>query len=631
MVVYEQSEDWSDGSFNATTVDNTGSLGNIQLGYLDGNSTDRIEVFYRFDSNLDDYSGNNVDSIGSRNLSYKAGIAGGQSAYFSTQNSSYIEYPDSSGINNQQFTVGSWVYLTEQQQSEAPIIQKDTSNNRGFKFLIDNHYGTDRVALFLYSSTTGEQRYRSDIQVPKNEWVHLAAGLDSSGQVVLYMNGQEIAISSDSSTLPASYDLDSNDFTIGATSTQSGGDYFDGRIDEVRIISDFLNSSEIRKEYLNGFNGSYKSSKFEESGPYNFANITSTTALNQSHKLNLTVLALDGNKIQDSQDIELIDGVLTKQVNVANSSSYRINLSGSSSNSETTWSLQKLELGFRKYNFSVDSITINDSEPVENEQILLQSEVSNSEKYPADVNLSINIESFSQGTWDSIANYSKVFTSSGSDSNSYSETFKPSKGPHRINLTVDPNDLYPEVDGGSNNQKELYFDVPLYTWFYGNITLERSLKSSRSFYNWSGRAEDGTIYFADSDADIDFSNLKAVSDYSSLKAIDQKLNSTGFNDSIAVEWGSNQQINNTGCFVVNSQENCNVPVSLTEHNSSFNTGIMYDGQLSYSDQDPLVFITNVKEAQEGAFGKNNYEIKVPSALSASQGENDAFDIYAEIS
>lgn len=81
--------------------------------------------------------------------------------------------------------------------------------------------------------------------IPLNEWSHVAMTWNSGEPIRLYVNGVEVA---QSANVSGSIISTTNDFAIGR-SYNTGEDYFDGEIDEVRIWDFAMPESSLR-EYL---------------------------------------------------------------------------------------------------------------------------------------------------------------------------------------------------------------------------------------------------------------------------------------------------------------------------------------------------------------------------------------------
>ena len=201
-------------------------------------------------------------------------------------------------------------------------------------------------------------------------------------------------------------------------------------------------------------------------------------------------------------------------------------------------------------------------------------------------------------------------------------------GPHNITVCVDPSDLISESNE-TNNVARRELNVLSFVTFFGptvgNITLETT--ANRTLYSW-GANDAGNVLFADSDVLINFENLQALGLDSSgstssndFSEADIVLNMTGFNDSIQNQWGATASTpKQTANFTVFGKNITNVPIINSSNNTNFLTGILWDttadsdGEFDSSENETLVFISNINRSQIGFNGTVDFEANVPSLL-----------------
>lgn len=627
----KSNSEWLSGNFDGTTADKP-AQSNLSLGYPNGTPEDSLKGFWRFDNDFTDYSGNQVQLLDTRGMGFSQGVFDTNSAQFVSSNNPYVEYEDRPGFRENNFTLATWVKINSNGQ-DMPIIEKSVGRSKGFLFLVDNYYNSDKLSLYLQSSADNVQRFRTDEALPDGEWIHLAATYDSS-DVSLYINGEEKVLV-DEGQSAATYRPSTQELIVGASSTRKGGDYFNGLIDELKVFTPYLNSTEIKNQYLNGkpFRGSYVSQKFSYDQPRKWEYVKTSSNVSQDTNANITFQVSDDgfSTIKDSESVNLQGGRELHQLDIQDASEARILVKGSTTNVTETWVVESVEAEYFR-DFEVNSISINESEPVEGRSLGINVNVSNNEPDFAEANVRLVAEKYRNDTgWEPVEMEEQTFSSNGFDSSILRYDIIPDQGPHRVKVTADPLDKFNETNE-SNNKNSNSFDVPLYGTFYGNtettVTLEEFNKGV--FYNFTEKDEDGTIYYVDSDASFSFNNLKPLQDYGDLETVDQALNSEGFNDSVATEWSEGSSIRRTECFWVSGSDLCNVPVSNSTKNSFFDTGITYDGGATYSTDDPLVFLTDMVNSKEGSYGEYDYEVKIPSTLSNTQGSSEKLDVYMEI-
>lgn len=624
--------DWLAGTFNGTTADKP-SNSNLSMGYPNGSINDNIAGFWRFDGGYNDYSGNQIPLLDSRGIGFSDGVLETSGASFVSANNPYLEYQDTAGIRESPFTFTAWI-KTGSNTQDMPILEKSIGRSKGYVFLIDNYFNSDRLSLYLQSSQDNVQRFRTDVNVPENEWTHVAARYNGT-DVSLYINGQKKVLV-DAGQSSATYKASTQDLVIGASSGRKGGDYFNGVIDELKIFNSSLSQNQIRDDYLNGqpFRGNYVSESLSYDQPRKWEYVkTSSNLSSVQTSINITFQVSDDGftTVKDSQTVTLQGGRELHNLNLQDAAEARFVVDGSTSNIIDTWSVESVEAEYFR-DFQINDVSVNTSEFVEGRPVGASVNVSNEEPDFADVPVQVIVEKYRESTgWVEIYNEQKIFSSKGFDSSILDYSFVPDQGPHRVRAIADSSDTFNETDE-SNNLGSTSFDVPLYGIMYGDTTetVYLSNKKESTFYKHKITGGSGTIYFADSEASFSFTDLKPVSSYSGLGNVDQALNSTGFDDSIQNEWGEGSSIARTECFWVSGSDLCNVPVSNSTDNSFFDTGIVYDGGSTYDTADPLVFVSDMADSRKGGMGIYDYEAKVPSTLGETTGTSETIDVYMEI-
>jgi|GEM_PF-458229 len=156
----------------------------------------------------------------------------------------YIQLPAMDTQYSKGFTVEAWVRY----RKLAPllcIISFDTGANNSIWF---GNTWTPRNGLGLRVKTSGTYQ-RLDIPdvLETDQWMHLSATVDASGNAVLYKNGKPIY--TDSVDLPTEA-LERN--YIGAHAKSARYGQFDGQIAEVRVWNTARTQQEIRANMLPG-------------------------------------------------------------------------------------------------------------------------------------------------------------------------------------------------------------------------------------------------------------------------------------------------------------------------------------------------------------------------------------------
>src|SRR5262245_38854781 len=153
--------------------------------------------------------------------------------------SSVVTIPSATSLNlTTDMTLEAWVYPTVAQPTWPAVLVKEQTGNGWVYALYAN---SDHSRPFMGVYINGEQNLWGGTLLPLNTWSHLAATYDGSTER-LYVNGVQVASRAQTgairtSTLPVRLG--------GDTLT---GEYFRGRIDEVRIYNQALSPSEIQAD-----------------------------------------------------------------------------------------------------------------------------------------------------------------------------------------------------------------------------------------------------------------------------------------------------------------------------------------------------------------------------------------------
>jgi hypothetical protein len=112
----------------------------------------------------------------------------------------------------------------------------------GLAYALYANSDTNRPRGFVSPwSASGDVSVAGPTQLALNTWTHLAITYDGSSQR-LYINGVEVANRAQSGTIATSAEV----LRIGGNSVW--GEYFQGRIDEVRIYNRALSASQIQTD-----------------------------------------------------------------------------------------------------------------------------------------------------------------------------------------------------------------------------------------------------------------------------------------------------------------------------------------------------------------------------------------------
>ncbi|MCD6322469.1 MAG: T9SS type A sorting domain-containing protein [Clostridiales bacterium] len=198
------------------------------------------------------------------------------SAYFGPKNcldfdgtNDYVDLGSSTSLKpTTALSAEAWVYMNDWTPNERKKIIANTEDG-GWALSVSS---TETVELEIYNGT---QYIKPNFDCSALSGWHHVAGVFDGSNTMLYVDGDlKSTVSMGASTID--YSTTTNSTLIGAeagSGSTATGNYFSGKIDEVRIWNDARTASEIRKNM-------YKTLVGNESGLvayYNFDNVSGTT------------------------------------------------------------------------------------------------------------------------------------------------------------------------------------------------------------------------------------------------------------------------------------------------------------------------------------------------------------------
>jgi len=201
-------------------------------------------AYYKLDNSAEDETGT-YDGAAT-NVNYAFGRFG-QAAVFNGS-SSVILVEDSSanafGFANHTGTASAWVNINSFSAENNILAKRDIGNpgNRHWMLRVDT---SNNINFYIYNTDTNQQAVISSTVLNANQWYHIAVTLTTS-DVKIYINGvEDTTASSTYSTIQN----DGADLQIGRRGTNTSHNYFDGKIDQVRIFSTALTSDQVTQLY----------------------------------------------------------------------------------------------------------------------------------------------------------------------------------------------------------------------------------------------------------------------------------------------------------------------------------------------------------------------------------------------
>jgi fibronectin type 3 domain-containing protein len=145
---------------------------------------------------------------------------------------------------NSSMTVSAWVYATANPGDDGQIVAK-SNDSAGWQFKTSPDTGTHKFAFAVATSNGGRVQRNSNITRVLNTWYHVAAVYNAAAQTMdIYVNGV-LDNGVLSGTVPTAQLNAAVNANIGR---RTGGYYFIGTIDEVRIYNRALSAIEIQSD-----------------------------------------------------------------------------------------------------------------------------------------------------------------------------------------------------------------------------------------------------------------------------------------------------------------------------------------------------------------------------------------------
>lgn len=153
-----------------------------------------------------------------------------------------VAHDNSLNISGGDFTLEAWVYPTS--GTAETIASKGNGDNVANQDIFIFQINSSKIFLRLGNTSGSSQGFSSNTDVPLNTWSHIAAVFNNTSKTVtFYLNG--VADGGGIFTTLPLYNADTNPLYIGRQGNTCNCNFFNGRIDEVRIWSDQRTQKEL--------------------------------------------------------------------------------------------------------------------------------------------------------------------------------------------------------------------------------------------------------------------------------------------------------------------------------------------------------------------------------------------------
>lgn len=218
----------------ASNVCGTTTLNGNSSAIVTVNFTKQFVTCLPFTNNSNDANGNNTATVNGPILTDdRYGQTNG--AYNFNGNGNYIQYTTNL-LRKREYTMSAWVLANSIPSGTQYIISQGETSTNTFQGLAMTSSGW---VMQSYTSN-GVYSVSSSTGFAANQWIHLTA-VCSYQSLRLYVNGNLVSTAFNSSFIPFKI---SDIGRIGANSS-SLGNYFNGKIDDVRLHKGALNDDEV--------------------------------------------------------------------------------------------------------------------------------------------------------------------------------------------------------------------------------------------------------------------------------------------------------------------------------------------------------------------------------------------------
>src|SRR5579862_3990393 len=199
-------------------------------------------AYYTFDevsgTVAQDSSGNGYNGTLTGGVTRVQGVLNGALAFDGS--TGYVSIPNSPNLTGGSVTVAAWIYRQSGVQKKFVSKWDDNTGNYQFDFQV---YTDSKLWFQLQNGANVGLVWQGTTVINLNQWYHVAAVADAStGQVSLYVNGVLETLQSQTSWDGTIRNVNM-EMNIGRKAT--GGDYWSGSIDDVRIYNRALSAAEI--------------------------------------------------------------------------------------------------------------------------------------------------------------------------------------------------------------------------------------------------------------------------------------------------------------------------------------------------------------------------------------------------
>ncbi len=204
-----------------------GTDGLVYRGATAG-SLPRVTALWRFDGTAGDATGGGNDGMAVGGVSYSTDRKQGSHALELGGNAGHVEVPATTALNvSSNLSLAAWVKPRSLGALQGIITKLTGASAKQYALSIR----AGGQLQFDYEHAANNYQLVTAASLPVDQWSHVAATVDSTLAVRLYLNGLEVA----AGTAPSQPVLTSEPVAIGRWGGSYDSNYFDGWLDDVCI------------------------------------------------------------------------------------------------------------------------------------------------------------------------------------------------------------------------------------------------------------------------------------------------------------------------------------------------------------------------------------------------------------
>ena len=204
--------------------------------------TNGLVGYYPFNGNAEDLSINGNNGVVNGAVLTEDRFGNPSSAYQFNGSSNIYAY-NTKGLKNNSYTYSFWMNNAESPALEglSSIIELGSNVDYGLLFNLTNNY----FSTTGWASASNDQSFHSGVLPLTNAWYHVLVTKNDTS-LVTYVNNVPLSIMASTGK---TYYACTNNLYIGSRANLQAGQFFKGKVDDLRFYNRVLNQNEIAALY----------------------------------------------------------------------------------------------------------------------------------------------------------------------------------------------------------------------------------------------------------------------------------------------------------------------------------------------------------------------------------------------